>query len=57
MRALAIVIMSVCLAVFLLYPHTTGPNEVGVRTVKWSAFGKKWNGLRGRKSSCEAMAR
>ena len=29
------------LGVFLCFPHTTGPTEVGVRTIKWSLFGKQ----------------
>jgi len=41
MKALSIIIMSLILGVFLFSPHTTGPTEVGVRTVKWSLFGKK----------------
>jgi regulator of protease activity HflC (stomatin/prohibitin superfamily) len=41
MRTLAIAILAFLLGVFLFYPHTTGPTEVGVRTVKWSLFGKK----------------
>jgi regulator of protease activity HflC (stomatin/prohibitin superfamily) len=41
MRTLAIAILVVLFAVFLFYPHTTGPTEVGVRTVKWSLLGKK----------------
>jgi regulator of protease activity HflC (stomatin/prohibitin superfamily) len=40
MRTLAIVILVLLVGVFLFYPHTTGPTEVGVRTVKWSLFGK-----------------
>lgn len=41
MRTLATAILVLLLGVFLFYPHTTGPTEVGVRTVKWSLFGKK----------------
>src|SRR5262245_61189916 len=41
MRALSVVILSLFLVIFLFYPHTTGPTEVGVRTIKWSLFGKK----------------
>jgi len=41
MRTLAIIIFVALLATFVFYPHTTGPTEVGVRTVKWSLLGKK----------------
>jgi len=41
MRTLATAVLVLLLGVFLFYPHTTGPTEVGVRTVKWSLFGKK----------------
>jgi regulator of protease activity HflC (stomatin/prohibitin superfamily) len=41
MRILSIIILAFLLGVFLFYPHTTGPTEVGVRTIKWSLFGKK----------------
>ncbi len=41
MRTLSIIILAFLLGVFLFYPHTTGPTEVGVRTIKWSLFGKK----------------
>ncbi len=41
MRALTIGILALLLAVFLFSPHTTGPTEVAVRTVKWTVFGKK----------------
>jgi len=41
MKTAAVVIAVIALGVFLLYPHTTGPTEVGVRTIKWSLFGKK----------------
>jgi regulator of protease activity HflC (stomatin/prohibitin superfamily) len=41
MRAVSIAAVAALLAVFLFYPHTTGPTEVGVRTVKWSPFGGK----------------
>ena len=38
MRWASILIALVLLPVFLVRPHTTGPTEVGVRTVKWSLF-------------------
>jgi regulator of protease activity HflC (stomatin/prohibitin superfamily) len=41
MKALSMLILSVIIGVFLFSPHTTGPTEVGVRTVKWSLFGQK----------------
>jgi regulator of protease activity HflC (stomatin/prohibitin superfamily) len=41
MKILSIIIVSLVLGVFLFSPHTTGPTEVGVRTVKWPLFGKK----------------
>ncbi len=41
MRTLSIIILAFLFGVFLFYPHTTGPTEVGVRTIKWSLFGKK----------------
>src|SRR5215510_9204761 len=41
MKTLSIVILSLFLGVFLFYPHTTGPTEVGVRTIRWSLFGEK----------------
>jgi regulator of protease activity HflC (stomatin/prohibitin superfamily) len=41
MKVLSLIIVSLILGVFLFSPHTTGPTEVGVRTVKWSLFGKK----------------
>jgi regulator of protease activity HflC (stomatin/prohibitin superfamily) len=41
MRAIAILVLSVLLGAFLFSPHTTGPTQVGVRTIKWSLFGKK----------------
>ena len=40
MRTLSIAILAALLGVLLFYPHTAGPTEVGVRTVKWSPFGK-----------------
>jgi regulator of protease activity HflC (stomatin/prohibitin superfamily) len=40
-KILSILIVAVLFGVFLFSPHTTGPTEVGVRTVKWSLFGKK----------------
>lgn len=39
MRWLAPAIVVAILAVFLCWPHRTGPTEVGVRTIKWSPFG------------------
>lgn len=41
MKVLSILILSLLFGAFLFSPHTTGPTEVGVRTVKWSLFGKK----------------
>jgi len=41
MRTLSIALLLVLLAIFALYPHTTGPTEVGVRIIKWSLFAKK----------------
>ncbi len=41
MRAVSIAVVVVLLAIFLFHPHTTGPTEVGVRTVKWDLFKKK----------------
>jgi regulator of protease activity HflC (stomatin/prohibitin superfamily) len=41
MKTLSILILLVLLGAFLFSPHTTGPTEVGVRTVKWSLFGQK----------------
>ena len=41
MRVLSIIVVAVFAGIFLFYPHTTGPTEVGVRTVKWDLFKKK----------------
>lgn len=41
MKTLLIIVLSLLLGTLLFYPHTTGPTEVGVRTIKWSLFGKK----------------
>src|SRR5215470_3743701 len=41
MKILSIIILVALLGAFLFSPHTTGPTEVGVRTVKWALFGKK----------------
>lgn len=38
MRTLTVAALLAALAVFGFWPHTTGPTEVGVRTVKWSPF-------------------
>jgi len=41
MKLLSIIVLVLLLGVFSFYPHTTGPTEVGVRTIKWSLFAKK----------------
>src|ERR1044071_5047342 len=41
MKILSIIILAALLGGFLFAPHTTGPTEVGVRTIKWGLFGKK----------------
>jgi len=41
MRAGVIAVVVVLLGVVLFYPHTTGPTEVGVRTVMFTLFGKR----------------
>jgi regulator of protease activity HflC (stomatin/prohibitin superfamily) len=41
MKIVSILIVTVLLGAFLFSPHTTGPTEVGVRTIKWTVFGKK----------------
>lgn len=41
MRKGAVAIVLLLLLPVLFFPHRTGPNEVGVRTVKWSLFGGK----------------
>src|SRR5215813_2849401 len=41
MRIFSLIVFAFLLGVFLFYPHTTGPTEVGVRTIKWSLFGEK----------------
>jgi regulator of protease activity HflC (stomatin/prohibitin superfamily) len=35
------VVVALFFGVFFFYPHRTGPTEIGVRTIKWSLFGKK----------------
>ena len=41
MRNVTVAALVALLAVFAFWPHTTGPTEVGVRTVKWSLFAPK----------------
>ncbi len=41
MRRGGIAVLALLLLPVLLYPHTTGPTAVGVRTVKWMLFGRK----------------
>ena len=41
MRRGGIAVLALLLLPVLLYPHTTGPTAVGVRTVKWTLFGRK----------------
>lgn len=41
MKSLSLLLVALLFGTFLFSPHTTGPTEVGVRTVKWSLFGKK----------------
>src|SRR5581483_10981929 len=41
MKTLSFLVLALVLGPLLFYPHTTGPTEVGVRTIKWSLFGKK----------------
>ncbi len=41
MRIVAILLVLLCLGGLLMYPHSTGPTEVGVRTVKWDLFRKR----------------
>ncbi len=41
MKAAAIAIGVLLLGAFLCFPHTTGPTEVGVRTIKWGIFGPR----------------
>ena len=41
MKTLSIIVLVLLLGVFSFYPHTTGPTEVGVRTIKWSLFAKQ----------------
>ncbi len=41
MGRLTLVVLALLLVPLAFYPHTTGPTEVGVRTVKWTPFGKK----------------
>jgi regulator of protease activity HflC (stomatin/prohibitin superfamily) len=40
-RTVAIVLFAVLAGLFLFAPHTTGPTEVGVRTVKFAVFGHR----------------
>jgi len=35
---LALAVLALIVPIFLVRPHTTGPTEVGVRTVKWALF-------------------
>lgn len=41
MRILSVIILLPILLAITFFPHTTGPTEVGVRTVKWSLFSPK----------------
>jgi regulator of protease activity HflC (stomatin/prohibitin superfamily) len=41
MRRILLAVGLVALGVLLFSPHTTGPTEVGVRTIKWSPFAAK----------------
>jgi regulator of protease activity HflC (stomatin/prohibitin superfamily) len=41
MRLLSILILVPVLLIVLFFPHSTGPTEVGVRTIKWSPFADK----------------
>lgn len=41
MQRITLAVLLALVAVFAFYPHTTGPTEVGVRTVKWTPFGTK----------------
>ena len=41
MRRGGIAVLALLLLPVLVYPHTTGPTAVGVRTVKWTLFGRK----------------
>lgn len=38
MRLLVALLLAPVVIAFAFYPHTTGPTEVGVRTVKWGLF-------------------
>jgi len=38
MRTITIAVLVLVLGIFCFWPHTTGPTEIGVRTVKWSPF-------------------
>jgi regulator of protease activity HflC (stomatin/prohibitin superfamily) len=38
MKALSIAVGVLLLGILLFFPHTTGPTEVGVRTIKWGLF-------------------
>src|SRR5262245_11721506 len=40
MRVVIVLLAALFLGVFFPYPHTTGPTEVGVRTIKWSPLRK-----------------
>ena len=40
-KIVVVLVVLLSLLVFFPYPHTTGPTEVGVRTVKWSPFLKR----------------
>lgn len=41
MKGIVAGVLVALVAVFLFYPHTTGPTDVGVRTIKWKPFGQK----------------
>ncbi len=41
MKAIPIGLAALLLGIFAFFPHTTGPTEVGVRTIKWSLLHAK----------------
>lgn len=41
MRGTAVAVVLLLLCLLLFFPHTTGPTEVGVRTIKWGLFAPK----------------
>ena len=41
MRIVSGIIAAILVGLFLFSPHTTGPTEVGVRTIKWGLLAKK----------------